>query len=120
IGAPDDFVDVGGPVGAAWLFRRSAGVWHQAGSKFAPSSSLGALVAAKVAVSADGRTALVGSPGASSNRGEVWTLDLSGSSWTQVGSALRQGDNAPSSSNFGYALALSADGTRAVIGVPGQ
>jgi hypothetical protein len=56
------FGDAGG-VGAAWVFRRSGGVWSQQGPKLIGIGTIGdALLGASVALSADGNTAFIGGP----------------------------------------------------------
>lgn len=51
-------------IGAAWVFTRFAGTWSQEGSKLVSSDYVGqSLLGYSVALSADGRTAIVGGPG---------------------------------------------------------
>ena len=58
---------IGGPgdndgKGAAWVFARSGSSWSQQGSKLVGSGGSGASFGAAVALSGDGKTALVGGP----------------------------------------------------------
>ena len=66
-----------------------------------------------VAVSADGNTALVGGWFNSNNDGAVWVFTRSGSGWTQQAEII-----GPPFSLFGRGLALSPDGSTALIGAP--
>ena len=71
-----------------------------------------------VALSSDGNTALVGAPLDNSGAGAAWVFARSGSSWSQQGEKLTgAGESGPG--EFGYSVALSADGNTAVIGGPG-
>jgi hypothetical protein len=64
VGGPND--NGGGnatEIGAAWLFARSGGVWSQLQKLVSNEFFSGALFGRSVALSADGRTAIVGAPG---------------------------------------------------------
>ncbi|HKM87349.1 MAG TPA: hypothetical protein VJX48_01975, partial [Xanthobacteraceae bacterium] len=71
-----------------------------------------------VALSADGTTAIVGGPDDNADIGAAWVFTRSGGVWTQQGSKLVAGDAAGTSVEFGYSVALSADGNTAIIGGP--
>ena len=64
VGGPDDNGDTQtGFAGAAWVFTRSGGVWAQQGSKLFGTGAVGnASQGTSVALSGDGKTALVGGP----------------------------------------------------------
>ena len=70
-----------------------------------------------VALSADGRTALVGGYADAGGRGAVWVFTRSGSTWKQEGAKLTV-KTGIAFSEFGYSVALSADGNTALIGGP--
>ena len=72
-----------------------------------------------VALSADGKTALVGAPEDDSGVGAVWVFVRSGSTWTQQGSKLT-GAGEVGAGKFGTSVALSASGYTALIGAPGD
>jgi hypothetical protein len=105
-----------GGVGAAWIFARSNGVWTQVGSKLVGSDAIASAGQGRsVAISADGNTVIVGGYDGGaidySPRGAVWVWTRSGGVWTQDG---------PKVTGFGgaaYSLALSADGSTALVGV---
>ncbi len=64
------FMDNGG-FGAAWIWTRSGGIWTQQGTKLIGAGAIGLRrrVSARVALSADGNTALVGGPGDNNSAG---------------------------------------------------
>jgi hypothetical protein len=68
-----------------------------------------------VALSADGNTALVGGYSDNNSAGAVWVFARSGSVWSQQGSKL-VGTGATSNAEQGWSVALSADGTTALVG----
>lgn len=102
--------------GAAWLFTRSGAVWSQQGAKLVGTGATGtAEQGASVALSADGNTALIGGPADSSYMGAVWVFTRSGTSWSAQGGKITSTGNI-GNAEFGYSLALSADGNSGVIG----
>jgi antibiotic biosynthesis monooxygenase (ABM) superfamily enzyme len=104
--------------GAAWVFTRSNGVWKQLGSKLVGSGAAGeAWQGFSVALSADGKTAIVGGPADNSNVGAAWVFSRSGAEWSQQGGKLVATDVA-GSAKHGYSVALSADGNTAIVGGP--
>ncbi|SPF53223.1 hypothetical protein SBA4_550007 [Candidatus Sulfopaludibacter sp. SbA4] len=116
--------------GAAWVFTRSSGAWTQQGGKLVGSGSGGlAGQGHSVALSADGSTALVGGWLDNSNVGAVWVFANNGGTWTQQGNKLvgtpyipgtvfNGGTEFVPAVEQGAAVALSADGSTAVIGGP--
>ena len=73
-----------------------------------------------MALSADGNTALIG--GHVRQRlgvGAAWVFTRSGSTWTQQGPKLTGSDRPEATApQFGWSVALSADGNTALIGGP--
>jgi hypothetical protein len=105
-----------GLTGAAWVFTRSGGVWSQQGSKLVGSDAVrAALQGVSVAISADGTTAIVGGPLDSYNFGATWVFTRSGGVWSQQGSKL-VGTGAVGAALQGVSVAISADGTTAIVG----
>jgi hypothetical protein len=130
---------VGGPhahgeTGAAWVFVRSAGGWTPQAELSPPpeasAASSRAHVAsgseeeglqdhfgARVAISADGNTAIVTSPGTEAGVGAAYVYTRAGSSWTRTttltGGAAERGEG-----RFGRGVALTPDGSTAVVGAP--
>jgi hypothetical protein len=115
---------IGGPgdssgVGAAWLFTRSGSTWTQQGLKLTASDEIGTgafgAFGAGVTLSADGNTALIGGESDNSYVGAAWAFTRSGSIWTQQGLKLTASDEI-GVGYFGSSVALSADGSTALIG----
>jgi hypothetical protein len=105
-------VDDNAYVGAAWVFTRSGGVWTQQGSKLVGGTGQ---QGNSVALSGDGNTAIVGSPGDDNGPGAAWVYTRSGGVWTQQGSKL-VGTGAVGAANHGSSAALSGDGNTAIVG----
>jgi hypothetical protein len=112
IGAPGDTNDKG----AAWVFTRSGSTWTQQGGKLTGAGEVGsAWFGYTVALSADGKTALIGGWLDSNWKGAVWVFTRSGSTWTQQGGKLSPTDET-GEGMFGTNVTLSADGNTALIG----
>jgi hypothetical protein len=123
-----------GQTGAVWVYVQSpTGYVEQARmpSTAVPVTGLNAGGADQfghsVAVSSDGNTAVVGGPdndgsaGPGNNGGAAWVFTRSGSSWAQLGSKLAPAV-APSNNadHWGTAVALSGNGSTALIGGPNE
>jgi hypothetical protein len=105
-----------GGVGAVWVFTRSGESWSQQGSKLVGGGESGAgEFGQSVALSADGETALIGGREDGGGVGAAWVLTRSGSIWMQRGSKLAGGEEV-GKGQFGWSVALSADGDTALIG----
>lgn len=116
--------------GAAWVFTRSGSSWSAQGSKLVgdcTSSCTGpngtgesgeGNFASSVALSGDGNTALIGAENDAGGNGAAWVFARSSTGvWSQLGSKLTPSDGVPPS-DFGGSVALSTDGTVALIGGP--
>jgi len=115
VGSPYD-----NDTGAVWVFTRTGSTWTQQGPKLTGSDETPeALFGASVALSSDGNTALIGSPGEPSNPGAVWVFTRTGSTWTQQGPKLTGSEEAEGA-RFGGSVALSSDGNTALIGADGN
>ena len=107
--------DAGG-VGAVWVFTRSGSTWAQQGSKLTGGEEAGAgEFGDSVALSGEGDTALVGGHEDGGGVGAVWVFARSGSTWAQQGSKLTGGEER-GKGEFGWGVALSVDGSTALIG----
>ena len=102
-------------IGAAWVFTQSGGVWTQQAKLVGTGYSGFPEQGWSVALSADGNSALVGGYGDNSRAGAVWVFSQSGGAWSQQGSKL-VGTGAVGQSQQGISVALSADGTSAIVG----
>jgi len=104
--------------GSAWVFTRSGAVWNQQGNKLAGTGAIGsATQGTSVALSGDGNTAMVGGPYDNGSAGATWVYKRSGGVWTQQGGKL-VGTGAVGVAFQGRSVALSADGTTALVGGP--
>jgi len=102
--------------GAAWVYTRSNGVWTQQGNQLVGNGAVGgAAQGFSVALSADGNTAIVGGPFDDRMTGAGWVYTRSGGVWTQQGSKL-VGTGAVGNARQGVSVALSADGSTAIVG----
>ena len=114
IGGPAD----DGNAGAAWVFARSGGTWAQEGGKLVGTGETGeGRFGVSVALSVDGSTALVGGPRDDGAVGAAWAFTRSGSTWSQQGGKL-VGSGETGAGEFGRSVALAADGSTALVGVP--
>ena len=105
-----------GFAGAAWVFTQSGGKWTQQGAKLMGGAESGnGSFGFSVALSSAGTTAVIGGPEDGARAGAVWVFTESGGSWTQQGEKLISGSGEP---KFGSSVALSAEGTTALIGGP--
>jgi hypothetical protein len=75
-----------------------------------------------VALSADGNTALIGGSAENNFEGAAWVFTRSESAWSQEGAKLAPDDAVIGTGGlgFGSSVALSADGSTAVVGGPGD
>jgi hypothetical protein len=84
------------------------------GQAASPSSALGF----SVGLSGDGNTAIAGGPNDNSNTGAAWVFTRSNGLWAPQSSKL-VGTGAQPGDNQGWSVALSADGSTAIVGGPG-
>jgi hypothetical protein len=112
---------VGGPadnsgVGAAWVFTRRGEAWSQQGSKLVGTGAVGYAAQGSVAISADGTTAIVGGAWDNSGTGAAWVFTRSGGVWSQQGGKLVGTDTIGGKVQQGMSVAISEDGTTAIVG----
>jgi hypothetical protein len=106
----------GASAGAAWVFTRSGSTWKQQGEKLTGSGEVGESdFGSSVALSSDGNTAIIGGPRDNEGAGAAWVFTRSGSTWTQQGEKLT-GSGEVGKGDFGDCVALSSDGSTALIG----
>ncbi|HTW42549.1 MAG TPA: IPT/TIG domain-containing protein [Solirubrobacteraceae bacterium] len=126
VSADGNTVLVGAPAtdegaGAAWIYTRSGESWSQQAELTGGEAGAGSEFGASVALSADGSTALVGGPGPGAERrtGAAWVFARSGTEWAQQGPVIIGPSvfgNVFERSKWGTGVALSADGSTALIG----
>jgi hypothetical protein len=110
--------ETGGP-GSAWVFTRSEdGQWARAGSLVGGDTHWEGRFGRSVALTPDGTTALIGDPSSLSERGGAWLFTREGSSWTR-GPMLTDEEGSPLA-HLGRTVALSGDGSTALVGGPGD
>jgi hypothetical protein len=112
VGTPDNV-----RAGGVYVFTRTGTTWHLQ-QKLPFESQVDA-----VAVSADGSTALIGSgtwPPLYSAQGVVYVYVRHNATWSQQQELSATDSDSSVLDNFGDAVALSADGTTALIGAPGK
>jgi hypothetical protein len=92
----------------------TANAFVQQGAKLKPAGGAGdARFGWRVALSGDGRTALIGGPYYKARAGGAWVFTRSGAAWTQQGGVLTG-----SGGSFGFSVAVSANGDTALVGAP--
>lgn len=126
VGAPSDHAGLG----AVWVFIRKGTTWVKQSELTAPTSGAGREIGnagfgASVALSANGNTALIGGPTDNSNAlGAVWVFVRTGSAWTEqdklTGPVSGVVGWEVGGARFGTSVALSANGSTALIGGPGN
>ena len=115
IGAPVD----ASAMGSAWIFTQSSGNWLQQGAKIVPTENVGnAGFGVASSLSADGNTALIGGSTDSTNVGAAWVFTRTEGVWTSQGKFV--GTNYIGSATQGLGVSMSADGTVALVGGPGD
>jgi FG-GAP repeat len=107
-------------IGAAWVFTRSSGMWGQQGDKLASVDRLGLPnEGASVALSSDGNTAILGGPADNTGVGAAWVFMRSQGHWSPQGGKLVVSD-ATGAAQIGTSVALSSDGSHALVGGGGD
>jgi hypothetical protein len=109
--------------GSATIFTRSGSVWTQQQTITRTGGGNTDYFGASVALSGDGNTVIAGQYGDPNNGiagdpGSATVFTRSGSTWTQQQIITKTGGAYPDF--FGYAVALSSDGTTAIIGAIGD
>jgi len=102
--------------GAAYVFRLRGHSWSRTAELTAPHPAQGDDFGISVSLSARGSTALAGATGRSGQTGAAYVFRLRGRTWSRT-AELTAGDGAVRE-QFGYSVALSADGTTALSGAP--
>jgi hypothetical protein len=105
-----------GGQGRAWVFTGSGSNWTAQGGALVGAGEQGeGHLGRSVALSEDGRVALIGAPGDSGYLGAAWVFEYTGSVWQERGPKLTGGGEGPEG-HFGYSVALSEDGGTALVG----
>jgi hypothetical protein len=119
--------------GAVYVFKRDGGTWSQQAYIKASNTDVDDEFGWSVALSSDGNTLAVGaafedsgatgvngndSDNSRENSGAVYLYARSGSTWSQQ--AYVKASNPDVGDNFGYRVALSADGSTLAVGAPNE
>ena len=122
ISGSGEYALIGGPgdnkeAGAAWVFLRTGTEWKQQGKKLTGSEETGeGQFGFSVAIaSAKGEYALIGGPGDNKEAGAAWVFLRSGTTWAQQGKKLTGGGES-GQADLGDSVALSSEGTYALVG----
>jgi hypothetical protein len=110
------FVPVFIPAGGGVAF--AAGPWSQQAKLLATGGAASDRFGFSAALSADGNVAIVGSIGGNTGKGAAFIFTRSGSDWVQR--AELKDPSGAANDDFGYSVALSADGGTALVGARGK
>jgi hypothetical protein len=118
IGAPGERFEQG----HAWIFELSGSEWKAQGTPFEGGGAVRELehFGESVALSANGEVALVGAPASSRFIGAAWAFerdDPASPEWHRNERPL-VGENELGAGHFGYSVALSENGSTALVGAP--
>ena len=107
-------------IGAIWEYTRFNGVWTQRGNKLIGTGAIdsggGAEQGFAVALSGDGATLISSGPNDNSGVGAVWVFTYVPPPLVQQGSKITGTNLSGSDPQFGYSVAISADGNTAIVG----
>ncbi|MEM1269250.1 MAG: hypothetical protein AAGI08_04290, partial [Bacteroidota bacterium] len=109
----------GTPPGRVRVYEQTAGNWTQVGSDLIGDGNMD-LFGHAVSLSANGTRVAIGAPFNGDNgaeAGHVRVFEWSAGSWTQLGSDIQGGGPGEVA---GFSVALSADGSRLIVGSPGH
>jgi len=108
------------PTGAAWIYTRNSSVWTQRTKLVGTGNATSyTLQGSSVAISADGRIALVGGRGADTETGAHWIFTRNGDNWTQQGQRIT-GTGNTGMARQGESMSISSDGTTSIVGGSGD
>ncbi len=119
VGAPYEAGTNANQVGGVYIYTQVAGTWTQQAHLTPGALMSSAQFGYAVALSADGNTALVGAPyedGVQAEAGAASVFTRSGSTWTLLKKLTAT--TPTTAAHFGFSVALTADGSRAVVGAP--
>lgn len=120
IGGSGDDVGANSDQGSARVFDWNGADWVQRGGALTPADGqAGDKFGGSVAISADGKTAIIGGAGddvgVNAGQGSARVFDWNGTDWVQRGGAMTPTDGQASDA-FGVSVALSGNGNTAIIG----
>jgi len=120
VGAPYDVTFPVGDTGSARVFLRTGTTWAEEATLLGSNGGLTDRFGTSVALSGDGSKALVGvpfgDPAAGADAGSARLFVRTGATWAEGAIVLSAAGLA--GDRFGHSVALSSDGSRALVGVP--
>jgi hypothetical protein len=114
-------IGAGVSLGSAWIFTRSGRTWTQQGPILVGAiNGVAVRNFLSVSISADGNTAIAGSPGTNYPAGVSVIFVRSGTTWTQQSILIGRGEvnQYNQGAAAGTSVAISADGNTAIMGGP--
>lgn len=124
VGAPGEDGDANTPIpdsGAVYMYVRTGGTWSWKAYLKADSPQVDAGFGIAVALSMNGETLAIGSPGESTTAdysGAAYVFTRDGANWTQ--SKFIKASNAGEDDGFGTSVSLSGDGSTLAVGAPAE
>lgn len=107
-------------VGGVWVFTHVGSTWTRQAEELTSAESGETFFGSSIALSSDGSTALIGDGNDSGGHGAAWLFRRSGSTWTRQPPRFTGGEEERDVGLFGASVALSSDGSTALIGGPGD
>lgn len=124
VGAPGVGTAGAANVGSARVFARTGAAWVEEATILASGGAVGDWFGVSVALSADGSRALVGAyrddTAGGTNAGSARGFVRSGATWVEATTLLASSGARRGFAWFGYSVALSSDGSRALVGAYGD
>lgn len=117
VSGPDDDPSAAGQFGqgAVWVFQRYGTTWRQDGKKLvAPSETRYAAFGGSIALTGNGNEAVIGAPADDNKRGAAWFFGRKDDIWRPIGREIIPSGEI-GAGEFGYAVAISANGAKALI-----
>jgi hypothetical protein len=104
--------------GSAYIFTRSGTTWTQQAQIQASPAASNDYFGISVEITPDANYAIVGAYFSSGTNGAAYVFSRSGTSWTQQAKLVAS--DAASADYFGWHVAISSDGSYAIVGANGQ
>jgi hypothetical protein len=106
--------------GAVYVYTKSGTTWTEQAKLIASDLATDDTFGGSISLSADGNIAIIGayaeSTSPNSNNGAAYVFTRSGSTWTEQAKLLAS--DASAFDQFGFSVAISSDGTTAIVGAP--
>jgi len=112
---------LGGQAGAAYVYTRSGITWSEQQKIVANDAEASDFYGYSVSLAGDGDTAIIGARGedtGGAQAGAAYIHTRTGITWSHLTKI--QGSDTDTADGFGYSVALSSDGTTAIVGASGS